>query len=86
MSDSLQPAQTAARQASLSSIISQSWLKVMSIESVMLSHHFILCHPLLLPSKFPSIRVFSNELALCIRWAKYWDFSICPSNEFVVVV
>ena len=56
----------------------------MSIESVMSSNHLILCHPLLLlPSIFPSIKVFSNELALCIRWPKYWsfNFSICPSNE-----
>ena len=58
--------------------------KPMSIESVMLSNHFILCHPLLLlPSSFPSIRVFSNGSALCIRWPKYWSFSlsISPSNE-----
>ena len=57
----------------------------MSIELVMLSNHFILCHPLLLlPSIFPSIRVFSNESALCIRWPKYWSFSfsISPSNEY----
>ena len=55
----------------------------MSIESVMPSNHLILCHPLLLPSVFPSIRVFSNELALCIKWWKYWSFSfnIRPSNE-----
>ena len=59
-------------------------LKPMSIESVMPSNHLILCHPLLLlPSIFPSIRVFSNESALCIRWPKYWSFSfiISPSNE-----
>ena len=59
--------------------------KPMSIESVMLSNHFILCHPLLLlPSSFPSIRVFSNGSALCIRWPKYWNFSfsISPSNEY----
>ena len=74
---------TAACQASLSFIISQSLLKFMSIESVMLSIYLILCHPLLLlPSTFPSIRVFFNELALCIRWQKYWSFSICPSNEY----
>ena len=56
--------------------------KPMSIESVMPSNHVILCHPLLLPSIFPSIRVFSNESALCIRWPKYWNFSfnISPSN------
>ena len=60
-------------------------LKLMSIELVMPSNHLILCHPLLLPpSIFPSIRVFSNELALCIRWPKYWSFSfnISPSNEY----
>ena len=60
-----------------------SLLKLMSIESVMSSNHLIICHPLLvLPSIFPSIRVFSNELALCIRWPKYWSFSISPSNEY----
>jgi len=70
--------------ASLSNTNSQSPLKIMSIESVMPSSHLILCRPLLLlPSIFPSIRVFSNELALCIRWPKYWSFSfnIRPSNE-----
>ena len=75
---------TAAPQASLSFTNSQSLLKLMSIESVMPSNHLILCHPLLLPpSLFPSIRVSSNELALCIRWPKYWSFSfsISPSNE-----
>ena len=75
---------TAAHQASLSFTISWSWLKLMSIESVMPSNHLILCHPLLLlPSIFPSIRVFSNELALCIRWPKYWSFtfSLSPSND-----
>ena len=74
----------AARQASLSITNSQSLLKLRSIESVMPSNHLILCHPLfLLPSVFPSIRVFSNELALPIRWPKYWNFifSISPSNE-----
>ena len=63
---------------------SQSSLKLMFIESVMPSSHLILCHPrLLLPSIFPSIRVFSNESVLCIRWPEYWSFSfnICPSNE-----
>ena len=62
-----------------------SLLKLMSIESVMPSNHLILCHPLLLPpSVFPSIRVFSNESVLCIRWPKYWSFSfsISPSNEY----
>ena len=72
-------------QASLSSTISRSLLKFMSIESVMLSNHLILCRPFLLSlSIFPSIRVFSNKLALHIRWPKYWSFrfSICPSNEY----
>ena len=76
---------TAARQASLSITNSWSLLKPMSIESVMPSSHLILCCPLLLPpSIFPSIRVFSNESALCIRWPKYWSFSfnISPSNEY----
>ena len=62
-----------------------SLLRFMSIESVMLSNHLILCYPLrLLPSVFPSIRIFSNESALCIRWPKYWSFSfsISPSNEY----
>ena len=75
---------TAACQASLSITNSQSLLKLMPIESVMPSNHLILCRPLLLlPSIFPSIRVFLNESALCIRWPKYWSFSfnICPSNE-----
>ena len=75
-----------ARQASLSFTISQSLLKLMSIKSVMPSNHFILYHPLLLlPSIFPSIRVFSNESVLCFRWPKYWSLSfsisISPSNE-----
>ena len=64
---------------------SQSLLKLMSIESVMPSNHLILCHPLLLlPSVFPSIRVFSKESVLCIRWPKYWSFSfsISPSNKY----
>ena len=76
---------TAARQASLSITNSWSLLKLMSIESVMPSNHLILCHPLLLlPSIFPSIRVFSNELVLRIRWPEYWSFSfsISPSNEY----
>ena len=76
--------QTAARQASLSIANSQSPPKPMSIESVMPYNHLILCRPLLLlPSTFPSIRVFSNESVLCIRWPKYWSFSfnISPSNE-----
>ena len=77
--------QTTTCQASLSFSISRSLLKLMSIESVMPSNHLILYHPLLLlPSIFPSIRVFPNELALCIRWPKYWSFgfSISPSNEY----
>ena len=76
---------TAACQASLSITNSQSLLKLMSIESVMPSNHLILCHPLLLlPSIFPSIRVFSNESVLCIRWPKCWSFSfsVSPSNEY----
>ena len=75
---------TAARQASLSITNSRSLPKLAFIESVMTSNHFILCHPLLLPSIFPSIRVFSNESVLCIRWPKYWSFSfsISPSNEY----
>ena len=76
---------TAACQASLSITNSQSLLKLMSIESVMPSSHLILCHPLLLlPSIFPSIRVFSKESVLRIRWPNYWSFSfsISPSNEY----
>ena len=74
---------TAACQASLSITNSQNWVKLMSIKSVMPSNHLILCHPLLFPTSiFPSIRVFSNELALCIRWPKYWNFSISPSSEY----
>ena len=76
---------TAVHQAFLSIKNSQNLLKIMSIKSVMPSNHLILCRPLLLPpSIFPSIRVFSNESALCIRWPKYWSFrfSISPSNEY----
>ena len=76
---------TAAHQASLSITSSRSLLKLMSVESVMPSNHLILCRPLLLLSSiFPSIRVFSNESALCIRWPKYWSFSfsIISSNEY----
>ena len=76
---------TAARQASLSITISKSFLKLMSTESVMPSNHLILRHLLLLlPSIFPSIRVFSSESAVCIRWPKYWsyNFSISPSSEY----
>ena len=84
MSDFFVTPWTTAHQASLSITNSRSLLKLMSIQSVMPSNHLILCHPLLrLPSIFPSIRVFSNESALCIRWPKYWSFSfsISPSNE-----
>ena len=83
VSDSATP-WTAARQASLSITNSWSLLKFMFIESVMPSSHLILCHPLLLlPSIFSSIRIFSNESVLCIRWPKYWSFSftISSSNE-----
>ena len=83
-SDSLRPHEPQHGQASLSIIYSWSPPKPMSIESVMPSNHLILCRPLLLlPSIFPSIRVFSNELALRMRWPKYWSFSfnISPSNE-----
>ena len=79
---------TVTHQASLSFRISQSLLKLMSIESVMPSNHFILCCLLFLPSVFPSIRVFSNELALPIRWPNYYSFSfsINPSNEYSVLI
>ena len=75
---------TAACQVSLSFTIFQSLLKLTSIESIMPSNHLVLCRPLLPPSIFPRIRVFSNELALRIRWPKYWSFSfsINPSNEY----
>ena len=76
---------TAACQASVSITNSWSLPKPMSMELVMPSNHLILCHPfLLLPSIFPSIRLFSNESVLCIRWPKYWSFSvsISPSNEY----
>ena len=75
----------AAHQASLSFTISWSLLKLMSIKSVMPSNHLTLCHPLLLlPSLVPSLRVFSNESALHVRWSEYWSFrfSISPSNEY----
>ena len=84
VSDSANP-WTTARQLYLSITNSWSLLKIMSIQSVMPSNHLILCHPLLLlPSIFPSIRVFSNESVLHIRWPKYWSFSfnISPSNEY----
>ena len=76
---------TAAHQASLFIMTSWSFLKLMSTESLMPSNHLILCHPpLLLPSIFSNIRVFSSESVLCIRWPKYWSFrfSISPSNEY----
>ena len=73
----------AAHQASLSFSISRSLFRLMSTESEMPSKHLVLCHPLLLlPSFFPSIRFFSNESALHIRWPKYWSFSISPHNEY----
>ena len=79
---------TAPCQASLSITNSQSLLKLMSIASVMPSNPLILCHPLLLPSLFPSIRGFSNGLALHVRWPKYWSFSfsISPSNDYSGVI
>ena len=75
---------TAAHHTSLSITNSKGLLKCMSIESVMPFNHVILCHPLLLPSIFPSIRVFSNESVLHIGWPKYWSFSfsISPSNDY----
>ena len=73
----------AARQASLSCTISQNLVKLMSIELVMPFNHFVLCRPLLLlPSIFPSVRVFSNELALCIRWPRYWSFIQLQHQSF----
>ena len=79
---------TAALQASLSITNSQSSPRLISIESVMPSNQLILCHPLLLPSIFPSIRVFSNESALRIRWPQYWSFSfsISPSGEYLGLI
>ena len=85
MSNFLRPPWTEALHASLSFTISQSLHRLVSVESVMLSNHLILCHPLLLlPSIFLRIRVFSNELSFPIRWPKYWSFSfsISPSNEY----
>ena len=81
-SDSATP-RIAARQASLSITNSWSLCKLMSVESVMPSNHLVFCRPLLLlPSIFPSIRVFSNESALHIRWPKYWSFSFSPSKDY----
>ena len=73
---------TAAHQASLSFTVSWSLLRFMSIESMMPSNHLIFYHPLLLPSVFPSIRVFFNELAFYTRWPKFWSFSFSPFNEY----
>ena len=75
---------TAASQACLSFTVSQSLLRCMCIESVMVSKHLILCFLLLLPSIFPRIRIFTNESSLCIKWPKYWSFyfRISPSNEY----
>ena len=73
---------TAGYQASLFITNSKSLFKLLSIELVMPSNHLILCHPLLLPSILPSIRVFSSESVLRIRWPMYWSFSISPSNEY----
>ena len=83
MSDSATP-WAAARQASLSITNSQSLFKLLPIKLVMPLNHLILCHPILLPSIFPNIKVFSNESVLRIRWPKYWSFSfsISPSNEY----
>ena len=83
VSDSATP-WIAARRASLSITNSRSSLRLPSIEAVMPSSHLILCHPLLLPSVFPSIRVFSNESVFRVRWPKYWSFSfsISPSHEY----
>ena len=80
---------TAARQASLSFTISRSLFKLVSIELLMPSNHLILCRPLLrLPSIFPSVRIFTNESALCIRWPEFWNFSfsISPSNEYLGLI
>ena len=83
MSDSLQPCGLQHTKLPCPSLISWSLSRLMSIESRMPSNHLILCHPLLLlPSIFPSIKVFSNESVLHIRWPKYWSFSISPSNEY----
>ena len=84
----LQPHGLHHAKASLSIIISRGLLKLMSIESVMPSNHLIFCYPLLLPSIFPIIRVFSSESVLHIRWPKYWSFSfnISPSNEYLGLI
>ena len=78
---------TAAHKVSLSFTISQSLLRLVSIESVIPSNHLIFCHPLhFLPSIFPSIRIFSSELTLHIKWPKYWSFSLSPSNEYSALI
>ena len=83
MSDSLQPHELQHARLPCPSLIALSLLKLMSIDSLMLSNHLILCHPLLLfPSVFPSIRVFSKKFSLSIRWPIYWSFSISPSNDY----
>ena len=83
MSDSLQPHGLQQARLPLSFTISQNLLKLMSIELVMPSNHLVLCHSfLLLPSIFPSSRVFSSESVFHIRWPKYWSFSISPSSEY----
>ena len=87
MSDSLWPHGLQACQASLSTTSSWNLLKLMSVELVMPYNRLIICHSLLHPpSIFPSIRIFSNESALCIRWPKYWSFSISPCNEHSVLI
>ena len=83
MSDSLQPHELQHARLPCPSLIALSLLKLMSIDSLMLSNHLILCHALLLfPSVFPSIRVFSKKFSLSIRWPIYWSFSISPSNDY----
>ena len=83
MSDSLQPHELQHARLPCPSLITLSLLKLMSIDSLMLSNHLIICHPLLLfPSIFPSIRVFSKKFSLSIRWSIYWSFSISPSNDY----
>ena len=89
MSDSLQPHEVYHTRLPWSFTISWSLLKLMSIESVMPPNHLVLCRPLLLPpsiSGYASIRVFSNESALHIRWPEYWSFSISPSNGYSVLI
>ena len=86
LSDSATP-WAATRQASMSFPTSQSLLKLMCVDSVMLNNHLVLCHPLLpLPSTFPSRRIFSSESSLHIRWPKYWSFSFSPSSEYSALI